>query len=236
MPRTVTSRVALRAWIDPHVRTAWLAGLSLIVVGIGFLVQRYTLWQQASRLITDGVATDAMIVEVNGSKLVGRSEAGDRPLTLRFSREGKSYEFRVPYLDGRMAEEPLVVGQTVKIRVDPADPNRWSPRRAPAPLGPDLVGGSIVLCSGLLLCVLAAFLRASVVKTYRSAPLLESVVLSARHAAIAPRAWQVRCSPIAETDDRVFTVYAPARTVVTNTTLRLLTPERGRPLAMEWFE
>ena len=127
--RPITTRVSRRAWLDPHVRTAWLAGLGLLIIGSGFLAQRVSVWRQGARLIQHGVATDATITEVNGSALKGRMEAGDRPLTLQFVRDGKTYEFKVPYLDGRTAEETLVVGQTVKVRVDATDPNRWSPRQ-----------------------------------------------------------------------------------------------------------
>ena len=199
-------------------------------------MQRITDWRQGARLINEGVETDATIVAINGMVGKGRSEAGDQPVTLRFERDGKTYEFKVPYLDGRAAEELLVVGQTVKIRVDPADPNRWSPRQKPMPLGQELVGGGIVSVTGAALCILAGLLRSKLLKTYRTAPLIEAVVLSARHAAIAPRAWLARCSPVAEGDDRVFTVYTPAHMKVANATLRLLTPAHGRVLAMEWFE
>jgi hypothetical protein len=234
--RTVTPRVSRRAWIDPHVRTAWLAGAALLLIGAGILFQRISTWRLAAHLIEDGVPIDATVIEVNGSTLKGRSESGDRPLTLRVEYKGEAHEYRVPYLDGRSAEEPLVVGQTIPIRIDPADVNHWSPLQKPTPLANELMGGGIVVGTGVLLCIVAVLLRANVLKTYRDAPQVEAVVLSSRHAAIAPRAWQVRCSPVADGDDRVFTVYTPATVNVANATLRLLTPAHGRVLATEWFE
>src|SRR5262249_7026590 len=125
---------------------------------------------------------------------------------------------------------------TLRIRVDPADPNRWTARTTPAPLGPELVGCGIVFASGVPLCLIAAFIRSRVLRTLRTGNQIETVVLSARHSVAAPRAWQVRCSPTSEGDNRVFTVYVPPRADIANATLRLLIPAHGRPLAAEWFE
>jgi hypothetical protein len=234
--RTITPRVARRAWLDPHVRTTLLAGLALLAIAIGLLIQRISTWREAAQLINHGLPIDAQVIEVNNSKIMGRSEAGDRPVTLRFDRDGKTLEVNVAYLEGRLPEEPLIVGKTIKIRVDPNDSSRWTPRQTPTPIGPELLGGGIALATGVLVCGFAAVLRARLLKTFRTAPQLDAVVLAAKHVAIAPRAWQARCSPVAEGDNRVFTVYIPPRANVASAMLHLLTPRHGRPLALEWFE
>jgi len=214
----------------------WLAGLVLAVIGIALFCQRVSAWRESAKLITDGIPIDAEIYEVDGFHVPGRALPGDKPVTLHFQRDGELHEIKAPYVDGRLPEEPLTVGKTLKIRIDPADPNRWTPRQSPTPLGPELLGGSIVLGTALLLFLLAAVVRLRLIRTLRMAPQIDVVVLSARHSAIAPRAWQVRCSPTADGDNRVFSVYVPPKTEVANVTLRLLIPAHGRPLAMEWFE
>jgi hypothetical protein len=200
------------------------------------LIQQISVWREAAHLIVDGVPVDALLVDVDGATLLGRSAPGDKPVKLRFDRDGKSYEVKAAYLEGRLPEEPLIVGKTVKIRIDPADPQHWTPRQTPTPIGEELLGGGIVLATALLLGAVAMLLRAKLLKTFRAAAQVEAVVLAAKHTAIAPRAWQVRCSPVAEGDNRVFTVYIPPRANVANSTLRLLTPKRGRALSLEWFE
>ena len=236
-PRPVTPTARRRAWLDPRVRFWWGAGLVLVAAAGYLLISRTLVWKQNSRLSVEGTPLPAKVLQAEESVAPGKTVAGDKPVRLRYEFNGKTYEVSAPYLDGRRSEQFLVVGSDIPIRVDPNDPSKWTPRETPAPLAPELIGGEITLGIGAAVVLLGVWLRSRVLRTWRNAKAVAAVVLEARHTALSPGAWAVRCSPVEEGDDRVFEVFLrPKAEVSGGTVFWLLLPDGGRPLAAGWFE
>ena len=236
-PRIVTRAARRRAWADPRVRFWWGTGLVLVAAAIYLLVSRTVAWRQNSRLSVDGTLVQAKILQAEESVAPGKTVAGDKSVRLRYEFNGKTYEVSAPYLDGRRSEDFLIVGNDIPIRVDPNDPEKWTPRQSPAPLAPELIGGEITLGIGAAVVLFGVWLRRRVLRTWRNARAVSAVVLDARHTALSPSAWAVRCSPVEESDTRVFEVFLrPKADVSEGTVFWILLPDSGRPLAAGWFE
>ena len=237
-PRDVSARIRRRAWLEPHVRFWWLATVVLILAAAYLLVSRYLAWRDASRLIVSGIPVPATVVEVDESVVRGKTEPGDKAVRLEYEYGQKKYEVSAAYLEGRRAEQFLVIGQPITIRVDPNDPDRWTPRESPAPLGQELIGGIIALPIAVLIGLLSVWQHHRAMRTWRSGQSVAGLVLSARHTALAPRAWSVRATPADEHDKRVFTVFMPSGSDVgRGAPIWLLLPASGGPvLAAGWFE
>jgi hypothetical protein len=218
------------------VRFWWIAGLVLVAAAVYLLITRTIAWHQNSRLSVSGTPMQAKVLQAEESVAPGKTVAGDKPVRLRYEFNGKTYDVSAPYLDGRRSEQFLIVGSDIPIRVDPADPTRWTARESPAPLGPELIGGFITLGIGAAVFLFGYWLGARVFRTYRTAKAAVAMVLDSRHTALSPGAWAVRCSPVDEGDDRVFEVFMPARADVREgAVLWILLPETGRPVAAGWF-
>ena len=236
-PRPTTARAARRAWTDPHVRFWWATAAVLLVIGVYFVVTRYLDWRQSAQLVQSGQQVLATVVEADGIARKGNTSAADRPVRLQYEYNGKAYDVGAAYLEGRPSTEAIVVGSTVPIRIDPNQPDRWTPRTEPAPLAHELIGGIFALPIALLLLLISLWTRGRILRTWREAPAIEATVMSARHTALAPRAWSVQCSPADEADARLFTVFGPPDLDVTAgaTVWLIVRPVGGRPLAAAWF-
>jgi len=236
-PRPVTPRAGRRAWTDPRVRFWWGAGLVLVAAAGYLLVNRTVTWRQNSRLSVEGTPVRAKILQAEESVASGKTVAGDKPVRLRFEFNGKTYDVTAQYLDGRRGDDYLVVGSDIPIRVDPNDPTHWTPRTSPAPLAPELIGGEIVLGIGAAVVLLGVWMRSRLLRTWKNAKAVAAVVLEARHTALSPGSWAVKCSPVEESDTRVFEVFMRPRAEVSQgTVFWILLPDGGRPVAAEWFE
>jgi hypothetical protein len=211
--------------------------LVLIVAAIYLLVSRWLAWRQDSRLAVTGTPVPAMVLQADESVARGKTVRGDKSVRLSYEFGGKQFEVSAPYLEGRRGDDFIVVGTIIPIRVDPNDPSHWTPRDKPAPLGLELIGGAITLPVALLILLLSYWLRSRVLHTWRDARAVGAIVLEARHTALSPSAWAVRCSPIEEGDDRVFEVFAPAKMNLSEgSMIWILLPLGGRPVAASWFD
>jgi uncharacterized protein DUF3592 len=236
-PRHVTPTARRRAWADPRVRFWWISASVLFAAALYLLVSRSLAWHEDSRLSISGTQVQATVLQADESVARGKTVNGDKPVKLSYEFAGKPYEVSTPYLDGRKSEQFIVVGSTIPIRIDPANPERWTPRDSPAPLAPELIGGAITLTVAIALALFSYWMRSRVLRTWRDAAAVPAMVLGARHTALAPSAWTVRCTPVEEGDDRVVEVFEPARSSVEpGAVIWILAPETGRALAAKWFE
>jgi hypothetical protein len=108
-------------------------------------------------------------------------------------------------------EEFVAAKDTVRIFVDPDDPNDWTARTRPGSIAPRLMGAGIALVAGFIAFLISWISRARVLRVWRDGEAVESIVIEGRYTALAPLAPLVRCTPRAEDDHRIFTVYSPAR-------------------------
>lgn len=230
-PRAVTARVRRRAWAEPHVRVWWVGALALFVVAMYFLATRYASWLEGVHLIRSGVPLQGKIVEAGGSTMTGKIERGDTWVRVEYAYNGQTYQPLVMTLEGHKTEEPIIVGTSIPIRVDPAHPDRWTPRLTSPPLVQDLIGGLIVLAAAVLVLLLALWRRSRVLRIWREGEIVQAVVLTARHTALAPRAWAVRCTPVDQEDKRVFNVFVSSGCDVTAGAAAPVLLKSGRAVA-----
>jgi len=236
-PRSVTPTAKRRAWTDPRVRFWWGAGIVLLGAAVYLMIGRTIAWKRNSRLSLEGTPVAAKVLQAEESVAPGKTVAGDKPVRLSYAFNGKTYEVTAPYLDGRRSDEFLIVGNEIPIRVDPSDPTRWTPRASPAPLAPELVGGTITLGIGAAVVLLGVLMRSRLLGTWKNANAVAAVVLQARHTALSPGSWAVKCSPVDESDTRVFEVFMRSGAGVSEgTVFWILLPDTGRPVAAGWFE
>jgi hypothetical protein len=177
------------------------------------------------------------VLQADESVARGKTVNGDKPVKLSYEFAGKPYEVSTPYLDGRKSEQFIIVGSTIPIRVDPANPALWTPRDSPAPLAPELIGGIITLFVGIAVALFSYWMRSRVLRAWRDATAVPAMILGARHTALAPSAWTVRCTPVEEGDDRIVEVFERAGSIVQDgAVIWILLPRTGRALAAQWFE
>jgi hypothetical protein len=236
-PRPLTALASRRAWIDPRVRAWWVLAITLILIAGYLLITRYLHWREDSRLVTSGLRVEAKITQVEGITMEGKGGPGDSPVYLQYEYGGQTHRVYSPALEGRRFDQGLTVGGTVAIRIDPRDPERWTPRTVPVPLAGELTGGLIVLPIGIVLLLVSVRMRSGIVRTWRQGRAAPAVVLSARHTATIPRGFAVQCTLADQSDKRILNVFAPADADVREGSLFwILFPSgSGRPAAARWF-
>ena len=129
---------------------------------------------------------------------------------------------------------------TVRIFVNPNDPDDWTAAMQPGPLNSRLVGAGIALAVGLLALAVSVILRMRVLHTWHNGLAVEALVVETHHSALAPFAPVVQCTPAEENDRRLFTVYVPARAgrLQRGDSLWILArgSSAGGAHALAWFE
>jgi hypothetical protein len=207
-PRPVTPRARSGSWTEPRVRAWWLAAAGVLIVCLYFLTSRYLQWRKDMVLIRDGQPIEAYVYSADGYPIPGRRRPPTSPVELHYEVGGKKYQVQ-GYLTGR--KDSFVVHTNVPIRVDPDNPARFTAREEPTSLTLQLVGGLILLPFTALLAIVAFVQRARLLALWRNGRTLDAIVLDARHTALAPRSWLVRCAPADPEDKRVLSVYVPGR-------------------------
>jgi hypothetical protein len=207
-PRPVTPRTRSKSWTEPRVRAWWLAAAGVLLVSLYFLTSRYLQWRKDMVLIRDGQPVEAYVYSADGYPIPGRRRPPTSPVELHYEVGGKKYQVQ-GYLTGR--KDSFVVHTNVPIRIDPNDPQRFTAREEPTSLRLQLVGGLILLPFAALLAAVAAAQRMRLLALWRTGRALDAIVLDARHTALAPRSWLVRCAPADPDDKRVLSVYLPER-------------------------
>lgn len=205
-PRPATPRVRRRAWTEPRVRLWWLAAAAVLAAGVYFLATRYYNWRRDLNVIRNGTEVQAFVYSAEGFPIPGRRRPPTVVVELHYDVGGKTYKVE-GYLRGRT--ESFVIQSYVPIRVDPADPARWTARTEPVPLTMELLSGLMLLPPALLFGAVAWWRRARLLKLWRDGHAIEAVAMESRQTALAPRSRFVRCAPLDGADRRVFGVYVP---------------------------
>lgn len=215
----------------------WVASVALFIVAAYLFLTHYLTWRRDSSLIVSGVALPATIVEADGSTMRERPQRGDAPVVLVYEYQGHPHRTSAAFLEGREGSDYLYVGSTIPIRVDPNDPGRWTWRVEPVPLGHAVIGAIIAFPVAIILLLASLWQRSRILRTWRDGSAVEATVLAARHTALAPRAWSIRCTSVDSADKRVFTVFAPPEADVNEgaSVLLLALARSGRPVLYEWL-
>jgi hypothetical protein len=220
--------------IEPRVRAWWIASLAVLVVAVYFISVQFISWKDENRLLEEGVQIDALVEAANGVSSGGHLQKGNAVLNLSYDYDGKHYKAD-GILPGRT--KVIIVKKTVPIRIDPQNPSNWTGRTRPSSLGTALVAvwaiAPLVLIS--LLGGWIATMRLT--RLLRSGSTHRAVVVDARHAALAPRSRQVRCTLADGRDSRIYTVYAPPTlaSLAKGDELTIIHNTSGKAVAVDWF-
>ena len=232
-PRPITARARQRAWAEAPVRLWWL---SAVVIG---LIALYVAATQISgaladrRLIEQGHVIDAKVIELDQSRStmmrpMDRSSVLDNVL-LQYDVPGSGPQEARGRLDPRPGET-VRVGQTLQIRVDPANPRRWTDRTRARSWLAEMTSVALLAPLVVLLLIVAFVRRAAVLRVWRNEPSAEAVVVDAAHSAMAPRSRTLRMTLTGGADNRVFTTLYPVHAGVpaVGETVWVVAP-KGRP-------
>jgi hypothetical protein len=235
----LTGAVRARTWTEPRVRSWWVLASALLALTL-YVVGRQTVdWLRERRLIADGVPT-AALVEQAGTMTTAARQQPDSICVLSFERpDGTRHRVSGVLPEHMERGIAIPVTQTVMIRVDPVDPDRWTDRTAPPPLTRQAVALAVALPLVGGLALVGAVQRRRAAGAWGDGPASAALVLDARQTPVAPRSRAVRCAPADSADNRVFTVFLPpgSAAVARGDVLWVVRPP-GRPqpaYAVEWF-
>jgi hypothetical protein len=230
-----TTRVHRHAATEPRVRGWWLVVLGLVAAAVYIIGSQYWTWRAENWLIYNGVPITALVESSSGMRAPGSKHDPEASVGLKYEYQGVDY-LNYGYLGGR--EEPIVVKSTVPIRIDPADPNRWTYRTEPAPLLKSFVAIWTLLPLTVLGLAGGLWSWWRMMSLYRSGRRDIAVVVDARHASLAPASRLVRCTiPTATEGERVVTVYVPRGVrPQPGDELPVIHNDKGRAVAVAWME
>lgn len=215
-PRPVNARAARRSWNERSPRL-WLILLLLVTAATAyFVVDRVLRAREERSLIQAGRKVMAKLESIEGSTVVGRAFSRRDPLPVTLLIPPPEGSTEAPRrVDGRLIggiDGMVKIGDDLEIRVDPADPARWTDRAQPKPWSTELtvVYGLVPLV--VLLAAAALFARARVLSVWKHGEEATGTVIDASQSAIAPLSRVVRfvLSDGEGDDNRVYTVLCPA--------------------------
>jgi hypothetical protein len=213
-PRALSAGIRRRAWSDPIARFFWLMSVVLLLMAIVFAVRGFGTWRRESALIGTGIPVDARIYAITSAQGTimrsGFSADPSNPVTLQFSWNSQMYQTHEAHvLEGY--DRLATVGDIVRVRVDPQDPENWTSLASPMPLHDRIMGSLLTLPALLAAFAVATLRRKQLACLWEHGIVTPSLVVSSSVSALSPLGKAVRCTPATEGDARVFNVYLPGR-------------------------
>jgi hypothetical protein len=183
----------------------------LAIVGICFIVNGIRGRAHEAWLIRQGVHVDARVVTADGETVKHRPESPLSVVQLRFTWQGKDHEPPPRALEGRHEGDFVVTWSILPIHVNPNDPDDWTWLDQPQSIFTRMIGPIVVMPMALLALLWAMHRRRRALQIWREGKPMEALIVDARSVAVAPSCRVARVTPVEERDQRVFTVYLPAR-------------------------
>ena len=212
-PREINPRARRRAWAESSVRLWWMSAIVIGLIASYFAATQLAAAVGDRRLIEQGLAVDAKVIEVEQTRRITRPIPRDvsREIVLQYEMPGQPPMEVRDRIDPRPGEF-VQVGQTMKIRVDPADPRRWTDRTRAKSWLAEMTSVAILLPLVVVLLVVALVKRAAVLRIWRDEPAAEAIVVDVATSAMAPKSRVLRLTLKGES--RVFTTLYPVRAIV----------------------
>jgi hypothetical protein len=212
-PRPISGTARRRAWAEPRARAWLLSGLVLLLIAIGCLIQESSSWRASESILNKNTPVSAVITVIDGTDRQGfAASAAEASCRFSFTYNGHPYT-----VDGSIADQAdesgmAVVGRTVTLHIDPADPeHRWTAVTGTTTLGLQLVGFWVTLPVSLLLLALAYWQRTRVLGIWVNGHDTPCVVVNTSQSALAPLSIAVQCTPVTGFERHVATVLVPRR-------------------------
>jgi len=209
-PRPITPRSARRAWAEAYVRRWWMGALLLCVVTVYFVGTQLIRSLQDRRLIREGEAVDAVIVEANNETLTNKVWEPSVQALFKLEVQRPGAEPLVILSRLRNQDRALQVGDTVRLYIDRQDPSRWTDR-GHVSFARDLALAVVTLPLAGLLMVVAVMGRRRALRVWRDGEAMVALVVEVRQAPSAPRSRHVRFTLRDGRDRRVFGTLVPVR-------------------------
>jgi hypothetical protein len=208
-PRAVTVVVRRRSWIEPRVRFWWLAAAVIFGVAAYFSIDRVLDWMEVVHLVRSGTAVTATITRIGDESSGGRANISpDNEVYLHFTLQDSPYDVS-GYLEGR--EKPISLQDQLQIRVDPADPSRWTYLTEPPPIWHQFLVVSLLLPIAAAALGVSLVLRRQMLRTWSEGKAQPYVVIDIGQTALAPLSLVVRCSALEGRDQRLVSVFIPRK-------------------------
>ena len=208
-PRGLTAAARRRSLLEPRVRFWWLAGLALLAASVYFAATRAMNWVEEVRIVRRGTPVTAVVQRVGQGEVEGQHNLSpSNPVTMLFEFKGKPY-YVSGYLEGR--QEPISLKDKVSIKIDPADPERWTYRADVPPMTQGLVGAVLVAPFAAGALAVSYLLRGKVLSTLKNGRAVPFVVVDTKQTALAPLSRTVRCTPLEGVDRRLTSVFVPMK-------------------------
>jgi hypothetical protein len=207
-PREITRAIRWRTWLEPQVRIWWLATLALMFIIGWFLVDQTQEYLRERRLITQGLAVTATIVDVNGNDQVGHNAPPGSPVRLGFQHNGQTVYVSgvlVPHGDSGY----VTVGNTVPIHVNPDDLSDWTDSDSAEPMTRRTIAGMLIVPVAALAALTAVLRRQRFLRTWRDGRAEPFQVVDSRQSSLAPRSHAIRCASSEGRDQSLVTVFVP---------------------------
>lgn len=212
-PRPLNSRARSRSWNERPVRLAIILLVLIGAIAVYFSITRIQEAQRERGIILRGEPVDAKVTWIENSLIANRREANVNGLRIRLNYTPPNAE---PVTDapGKLlpSEPPQVaVGDTLKVKVDPLYPQRWTTRTQPAGwLAELLFVWPFVPLVGLLLGWVF-WSRQRVLSIWKNGVEAEAAVIDAKQSSLAPQSRVVRYVLADGDDPTVHTLLCPTK-------------------------
>ncbi|HEX8339566.1 MAG TPA: DUF3592 domain-containing protein [Tepidisphaeraceae bacterium] len=210
LPPTLPRRVGGRTWLELPVRPWLVLAVLMTLVAIALAAHRYSGTMQQRRLVESGTSVVATVKTIG---LVSERQASrDEPRRVRlvYTDPASGREISSEGMLSRKERSRVELGQKFNVRIDAADPDRWTDRTEPSPLSAELAVPMLMLPVAAV-CWAAAWLKKRrVARAARAGGLHTARVVSVRQSPLAPMSKQI--GVVLDGPDRVVRpLYWPAK-------------------------
>lgn len=191
-PRAITAKARRRSWAEASVRT-WMI-LTLVICGVtAYLYSaRITAGMKDRTIIANGLPIRATVIAIDGVAAPGSTALRrNRPTVIIRYLDSNAQEITSEQQLGALVDGAVTVGRELEIRVDPANPAKWSDRTEPQPWSAEL-SVPLLITPFCFICILILFIRRKgVLRVWQTGEPAVAQIVEVRQSPIAPRQQQV---------------------------------------------
>lgn len=208
-PRSITPRARRRSWAELPVRPWIILALVSSIVVIFFLVTRIREAISDRWLVNNGVDVVATFVSVNSDPVAKRWSRNDAmPAAIAFEWNKKPVRIEIPRLEPK-AGAYAVIGEKLKIKIDPNDPQKWTEESTLKPWTHELAAVGMLLPLAAIAFAMMLLKRRGVLQTWRDGSVVPATVVEVRQSGAAPQSRVIRFTFDQEEDRRIWTTLMP---------------------------
>jgi hypothetical protein len=216
-PRELTPRARRRSWNELPVRIWLILAIAVAFITAYFTVTKYLSGRHERWLITQGLAVNAELNRIQGTRDVNQQFKRTDRLFVELNYEVPGQP-KLMYVPGWLSQLPDVrppplvrVGEFIPIRVDPNDPKVWTDRTEPLPWIAEFTIVVLLLPLLALLVLVALLRRRQVINVWRRGEAAAAVVVDHKQSATAPFSRVIRFTFADGRDRRVWATLHPAK-------------------------